>query len=113
MGDVNLGLDTALPCGLIITELVTNALKYAFPNRPHGTIYISLNAEPGTEDFSLIVWDDGIGIDNSFDITKATSLGMRLVKMLTDQLNGKLAFDGTAGTKIEIQFKESQYKMRL
>ncbi len=113
VGEVNLGLDTALPCGLIITELVTNALKYAFPNRPTGTIYVSLTAEPGSEDFSLVVWDDGIGIDNSFDISKATSLGMRLVKMLTDQLNGKLAFDGSQGTKIEIHFKESQYKMRL
>jgi two-component sensor histidine kinase len=113
VGEVNLGLDTALPCGLIITELVTNALKYAFPNRLHGTIYISLHEAPGDENFALTVWDDGIGIDNSFDVTKATSLGMRLVKMLIDQLNGKLAFDGAAGTKIEIQFKESQYKMRL
>ena len=113
VGDVNLGLDTALPCGLIITELVTNALKYAFPNRPEGTIYVSMASDPGSEDFSLVVWDDGVGIDNSFDISKATSLGMRLVKMLTDQLNGKLAFDGSQGTKIEIHFKESQYKMRL
>ncbi len=113
VGSVNLGLDTALPCGLIITELVTNALKYAFPNRPLGTIYVSLNPDPASEGFSLIVWDDGIGIDSSFNISKATSLGMRLVKMLTDQLNGKLAFDGAKGTKIEIQFKESQYKMRL
>lgn len=114
VGNVNLGLDTALPCGLIITELVTNALKYAFPNRPHGTIYVSLTSEgTASEDFTLIVWDDGVGIDASFDITKATSLGMRLVKMLTDQLNGKLAFSGSQGTKIEIQFKESQYKMRL
>ena len=113
VGDVNLGLDTALPCGLIITELVTNALKYAFPNRPAGTIYVSLTEDAGSENFSLVVWDDGVGIDSSFDITQATSLGMRLVKMLTDQLNGKLAFDGAQGTKIEIQFKESQYKMRL
>lgn len=114
VGNVNLGLDTALPCGLIITELVTNALKYAFPNRSHGTIYVSLTSEgTASEDFTLIVWDDGVGIDASFDITKATSLGMRLVKMLTDQLNGKLAFSGTQGTRIEIQFKESQYKLRL
>jgi|GEM_PF-3245986 len=113
VGTVNLGLDTALPCGLIITELVTNALKYAFPNRPLGTIYVSLNPDPVSEGFSLIVWDDGVGIDSAFDISKATSLGMRLVKMLTDQLNGKLAFDGAKGTKIEIQFKESQYKLRL
>ena len=113
VGEVNLGLDTALPCGLIITELVTNALKYAFPNRPLGTIYVNLNQIPGKDGFALIVWDDGIGIAGDFDLSTATSLGMRLVKMLTDQLNGKLALDGTCGTKIEIQFKESQYKTRL
>jgi two-component sensor histidine kinase len=113
VGDVSLGLDTALPCGLIITELVTNALKYAFPNRPAGTIYVSLNSDPAAAGYDLIVWDDGVGIAPDFDISKATSLGMRLVKMLTDQLNGKLAFDGSQGTKIQIQFKESQYKVRL
>lgn len=60
-----------------------------------------------------VVWDDGVGIDSSFDITKATSPGKCLVKQQIDHLNGKLAFDGAQGTRIEIHFKESQSKIRL
>jgi two-component sensor histidine kinase len=109
---VDLGLDTALPCGLIITELVTNALKYAFPGQPEGIIYVSLGTT--TEgNFQMVVWDNGIGMKPDFDISKATSLGMRLVKMLTDQLNGKLEVDCSQGTRVMITFRESQYEMRL
>ncbi len=109
---VGMGLDTALPVGLIVTELVTNCLKYAFPGRQEGIIYVSL----GTVDdgkFQLVVWDGGVGMDPSFDFDKATSLGMRLVKMLTDQLNGTLTLDCTRGTRIAISLRESQYEMRL
>ena len=109
---VGLGLDTALPCGLIITELVTNALKYAFPGRPEGIIYVSL----GTSDdgnYQLVVWDNGIGMDENFDVSKATSLGMRLVRMLTDQLNGSLVVDSSQGTRIMVTFRESQYETRI
>lgn len=60
-----------------------------------------------------VVWDDGVGIDGSFGITMATSPGKSLVKQQIDHLNGKLAFDGAQGARIEIHFKESQYKMRL
>ena len=109
---VGMGLDTALPCGLIITELVTNALKYAFPGRQEGIIYVSLGALSGGS-FQLVVWDDGVGMDENFDVSKASSLGMRLVKMLTDQLNGTLAFDCAKGTRITVTFRESQYEMRL
>jgi two-component sensor histidine kinase len=109
---VDLGLDTALPCGLIITELVTNALKYAFPGRPEGIIYVSLGTT-SEGNFQLVVWDNGIGMNQDFDISKATSLGMRLVKMLTDQLNGKLDVDCSQGTRIMVTFRESQYEMRL
>jgi len=109
---VFMGLDTALPCGLVITELVTNALKYAFPGQPGGTIYVSLGAsEPGH--YQLVVWDNGIGMKENFDIANAASLGMRLVKMLTDQLNGQLSIDCAQGTRINITFRESQYEMRL
>lgn len=110
--NVNLGLDTALPCGLIITELVTNALKYAFPGRPEGIIYVSLSS-PAEHEFHLTVWDNGVGMPADFDLTKATSLGMRLVKMLTDQLHGRLAIDGSNGTRVEVIFRESEYKHRL
>jgi two-component sensor histidine kinase len=109
---VDLGLDTALPCGLIITELVTNALKYAFPGRPEGIIYVSLGTT-SEGNYQMVVWDNGIGMSKDFDISKATSLGMRLVKMLTDQLNGKLEVDLSQGTRIMVTFRESQYEMRL
>lgn len=109
---VGMGLDTALPVGLIVTELVTNCLKYAFPGRLEGIIYVSLGAVEGGR-FQLVVWDDGIGMDPNFDISKATSLGMRLVKMLTEQLNGSLTLDCAKGTRISISLLESQYEMRL
>jgi two-component sensor histidine kinase len=109
---VFMGLDTALPCGLMITELVTNALKYAFSGRPEGTIYVSLGST-GDGNFQLVVWDDGVGMKEDFDIANATSLGMRLVKMLTDQLNGTLTFDCSQGTRVTITFRESQYEMRI
>ena len=109
---VCMGLDTALPVGLIVTELVTNCLKYAFTGRPDGAITVSLGAvEDGK--FQLIVADDGIGMDPDFDFANATSLGMRLVKMLTDQLNGTLSLDCSLGTRIAISLRESQYEMRL
>lgn len=109
---VGMGLDTALPCGLIVTELVTNSLKYAFPGCAEGTIYVSLGTT-GDGHFQLVVWDNGVGMDENFDISKATSLGMRLVKMLTDQLSGSLSFDCSQGTRIMVTFRESQYEMRI
>lgn len=109
---VDLGLDTALPCGLIITELVTNALKYAFPGRKDGTIYVSLGSTPEGCN-QLVVWDNGAGMDPNFDISKATSLGMRLVRMLTEQLHGTLKLEISQGTRVTITFRETQYETRL
>ena len=109
---VNMGLDTALPCGLMITELVTNSLKYAFPGKPEGSIYVSLGTNT-SGDYQLVVWDNGVGMNSDFDFANATSLGMRLVKMLTEQLSGKLTLDGSQGTRIEVTFKESQYQGRI
>ena len=109
---VFMGLDTALPCGLIVTELVTNSLKYAFAGRQEGTIYVSLGST-SEGNHQLVVWDNGIGMKEDFDISNANSLGMRLVKMLTDQLNGQLSFDCAEGTRITITFRESQYEMRI
>ena len=110
--DVLLGMDTALPCGLIVTELVSNALKYAFPDRPEGIIYVSVSKETDGE-FNLIVWDNGVGIPDDFDVSRSQSLGMKLVTMLVDQLNGKVNFSGQQGTRWEIKFRETAYKVRL
>ncbi len=111
VSDVKLGLDTALPCGLIVTELVSNSLKYAFPDGRAGTIVVSVG-KTNQGEYSLVVWDNGIGLPPGLDVAKATSLGLRLVTMLSDQLNGTLAISGEEGTRTEIRFKESAYKNR-
>jgi two-component sensor histidine kinase len=110
---IKMGLDTALPCGLIVTELVSNSLKYAFPGPGHaGVILISLGRTNEGE-YTLVVWDNGVGLPPDYKERQTNSLGTRLVTMLTDQLNGKLTVDGTRGTRTEIRFKESQYQKRI
>jgi two-component sensor histidine kinase len=111
IGNVALGLDTALPCGLIVTELVQNSLKYAFPDGRDGVILIRLTRIG--QQFSLLVWDNGIGFPDDAKPTRGNSLGMRLVRMLTDQLHGELSMDGRQGTRVEITFEEPEYRERL
>ena len=110
--NVKLGLDTALPCGLIVTELVTNSLKYGFPDARSGNVTVSVNKTSEGE-YCLIVSDDGVGIPAGIDITKSKSLGLRLVTMLSSQLNGELSITNQNGTRTELRFKESKYKNRI
>ncbi|MCK5573592.1 MAG: PAS domain S-box protein, partial [Bacteroidetes bacterium] len=87
--NVLLGIDHAIPCGIIINELVSNSLKYAFPDGQGGTIYIRLY--PGPDDtVRLIVGDTGVGLPDDLDLEKTDSLGLKLVKMLAGQLSGDL-----------------------
>ena len=79
---VNLSIDTAIPLGLIINELVTNSVKHAFP-QGEGTISIKLKSLP--EQMELIVADNGIGLPENIDIQKPETLGLQLVKSLTEQ----------------------------
>ncbi|MFT4549850.1 MAG: two-component sensor histidine kinase [Verrucomicrobiales bacterium] len=112
VSEIRLGLDTALPCGLIVTELVTNSMKYAFPDGRPGIILVSVTRTAEGE-YSLVVWDNGVGFPADFDFSKSKSLGMRLVNMLTAQLNGKVVTTGHRGTRTELKFKESLYKNRI
>ena len=85
---VDLGLDQAIPCGLILNELISNALKHAFPESGGGTIQLSLSLE-GNE-VRLRVGDDGVGMPEGFDIEADANLGLQLVSTLVDQLDGSL-----------------------
>jgi PAS domain S-box-containing protein len=87
--DVRLGMDQAVPCGLIINELVSNAIKYAFPNERPGRITVEMHPEADGQVF-LSVSDDGIGLPGSLDVAKTESLGLKLVSTLTSQLRGVL-----------------------
>jgi two-component sensor histidine kinase len=106
--EIALDVDTAIPLGLIINELVTNALKYAY-SEPGGVIEISLEKlEENT--FRLVVNDFGKGLPVLFDFEKASSLGLKLVKMLCNQLRAKINFDRSGGTKVEIIFTDTWKK---
>jgi two-component sensor histidine kinase len=101
---VQLGVDTAIPCGLIVTELVTNALKHAFPNAASGSIRVA--AATGPEGWlELIVQDDGIGMPEDLDLHRSGSLGLELVGSLVRQLGAKVEIGRDGGTSFGIHFK--------
>ena len=101
LADVALEVDKALPCGLILNELVTNALKHAFPAGRAGTIRVELVPVAGGG-LQLVVGDDGVGLPAGLDVRKSPSLGLQLVGMLAHQLGARLAVDAGAGTTIRL-----------
>jgi PAS domain S-box-containing protein len=98
-------IDEAIPCGLIITEAVSNAMKYAFPGGREGTISISVTGDEDGE-CGITIRDDGVGFPPGFDPAAAESLGLHLIRMLaTRQLRGTLEMTGEGGITIYIQFR--------
>jgi PAS domain S-box-containing protein len=108
---VRLGIETALPCGLIVNELVSNALKHAFPGCWTGEVWIALHSAEGGH-FDLSVRDNGVGLAEGFDWRRSPSLGLQLVSDLTKQLGGKLEVRPDGGTNIHLRFAELQYQDR-
>ncbi|MEO9477519.1 MAG: histidine kinase dimerization/phosphoacceptor domain -containing protein [Cyclobacteriaceae bacterium] len=100
--DVQFDVETAVPLGLIINELATNAFKYAFEGLERGSFSIALTKEG--EHFVLNVSDDGKGMPSEIDIKKTRSLGLRLVKMLSVQLEAEYAFESNEGTHFIMKF---------
>ncbi|MCK9150756.1 sensor histidine kinase [Methanobacterium alcaliphilum] len=109
--NIQLAIDTAIPVGLVINELVTNAIKHAFPDNRKGKIYIEFKKDP--ECYQLIVKDDGVGMPADIDLSSCTSLGWELVNGLVDQLSGTLTLNRENGTEITIRFKKIEYSPRL
>jgi PAS domain S-box-containing protein len=103
--NVYLGIDSGIPCGLIINELVTNCLKHAFPDGGKGEMKISLRSI-GEDMIELLISDNGIGIPKDLDFENTQSLGLYLVKMLAEnQLQGEIHLDRSKGTEFKIKFK--------
>jgi PAS domain S-box-containing protein len=94
--NVLFGVDTAIPCALIINELVSNSLKHAFPDGATGEVTITLHQINGT--YELTVADNGEGLPPNFDFRATDSLGMQLVTALVNQLDGTITLDRTKGT---------------
>ena len=100
---LSLHLDAAVPCGLIINELVSNSLKYAFPDGREGEIRIELN-EHSDGTARLMVADNGVGLKADVDWINARSLGLRLVRTLAEQLGAKIEVDSSAGMQVRLAF---------
>lgn len=103
--DVNITLDIAIPCGLIINELVTNSLKYAFAGRATGKLSLVMHHQED-HTFSLTVQDDGVGLPPDYEVRSAASLGTQLVNVLVRQLGGEMKIASVEGVRFTIVFPE-------
>jgi PAS domain S-box-containing protein len=103
--NIFLNVDTAIPCGLIINELVSNSLKHAFPDGKKGEIKISMHPLNKNE-VELVVSDNGVGMPEEIDLKNAESLGLNLVNMLVeDQLHGEIKLETKGGTTFRFRLK--------
>lgn len=106
VSEVCMNIDTAIPCGLIINELVSNALKHAFPDGRQGEVQVRLQAA-GANGYILTVADNGVGLPADLESRDSRSLGLQLVRSLVQQLDGKLAVERADGAAFTITFQES------
>lgn len=107
---ISLDADTAVPCGLIVNELVSNALKHAFPDERKGEVHVRFSqaplspGEPCPRQLILTVQDNGIGLPHNFDIERARTLGLSLVYGLSKQIKGTIEINSKQGTEFKITF---------
>lgn len=104
VGEVLLDINTAVPLGLIVNELVSNSLKHAFPNNLEGEITVKFHKRG--EQYNFIVADTGVGFPEDLNFEKTDSLGMRLVNTLVDQIDGTMELERENGTCFIIKFTE-------
>jgi PAS domain S-box-containing protein len=107
--EVDFGLSTAIPLGFLLTELVSNCLKHAFPNGRQGKVQVSLRSLAKNE-FELVVADDGVGLPESVDFENPQSMGTDLIATFVEQLHGSIEIDRNDGTEVRIRFKEIGHK---
>ena len=102
--DITLPVDRAIPCGLILNELVTNALKHAFPEGRRGRMRVTLR-RAGVDTLLLAVADDGVGLPGDYDDGASGSLGFRLVRAFAEQLGATVRVAREEGTNVEVVFR--------
>jgi two-component sensor histidine kinase len=95
-------IEQAIPCGLILNELVTNAIKHAFPRRQDKELHISFQRI--SSKYELIVKDNGVGLPKDFNITKTNSMGLKIVQMFVSQIHGQLEVNSESGAFFKIIF---------
>jgi two-component sensor histidine kinase len=99
---ISLTLDQSIPFGLIVNELVTNALKHGFKDKDQGTVTVAASLAP--DRVTVVVQDDGVGLPEGFQIQTAATLGLQIVSMLTNQLRGELFVQSEAGAAFTLTF---------
>jgi two-component sensor histidine kinase len=113
VANVSLEIDTAVPLGLILTELVTNCFKHAFPEpKADGEIRIFLTPN-GDNEFELMVADNGIGLPDGVNWRDPDTLGFDLVHSFVDQLHGGVDIRSNGGTEVRVRFKEIKRAIRV
>ena len=100
---IELDLVSAVPCGLIINELLTNAFKYAFPDNRRGVLSVHFTKTDDT--YRLAIKDNGVGLPEGFDYKEASTLGLQLVNILTEQLGGTVQIKSDKGTEAVVTFR--------
>ena len=110
IGDIMLDINTAIPLGLIVNELVSNSMKHAFPNNKQGKIDIKFNLD--NCNYSMIVSDNGVGFTQDYNIENSDSLGLKIVNSLTEQIDGEIKIEISNGSKFILNFKEETYNNR-
>lgn len=111
LDNLQLDVDTAVPCGMLISEIVSNSLKHAFPNGSSGKIAIKVNKENGF--YLLNIKDNGIGLQHDNNKQSTHHLGMQLIKSLTAQLAGSINISSNGGTEYRIKFFDPSYPRRV
>ena len=111
---VPINIDYAVPLGLVINEIVTNAVKHAFPGKRSGSICLSIKKKQDDE-IVLVVGDDGVGLPEDIDVQNSTSFGMRIIitSLVKMQLKGTLTVNREYGTRYLIRFPEPKTTKRI
>lgn len=108
--EIKLDVETAIPLGLIVNELLSNAIKHAYPDNQEGVIDVWLKNDSKNQ-YTLIVADDGVGLPNDFNLESTKTLGLQLVGMLSKQMNSKLSYRVNGGAEFSIKFsRQNQEK---
>ncbi|OLP17956.1 hypothetical protein BST81_12955 [Leptolyngbya sp. 'hensonii'] len=109
---VFLNIETATPCGLIVSELISNVFEHAFPDQSKGQLWLKVSANDRKQ-ITITIKDNGVGFPDNLDFRNTQSLGLQLVCLLTQQLEGKIQMHQDNGTIFHLTFSELQYRKRL
>lgn len=113
MVNIEVLIDTAVPCGLVVNELISNAVRYAYPDKKNGKIFLNLSIDKSNV-IELVVADNGAGKGMDFNLENFTSMGLQIVKNIVEyQLKGEFTVDNTEGLKWTIRFKDNIYEERI